>query len=695
MAEPSFSASNTVRVEQYETRGDPAGSPYRNEGTQAYDQFDLSFGNRFSSYNRLRGQATLLASDSAYRSAEQGFLVERFNLNWENGEGRLPFRLEAGDQYAFFSPGTLQRSLKGFAVDLQPRNDEAGKRESLILLSGVASTNWRDIHPDRDLSSGLSYVVQRQEAGSFAVSLVNNRRDARTGNPGREQWTTSLAGERGWEVGGDEGRQRLDLEGELGFFRGDHDDSGGVYGSGQNHADTGGYLQLGGHSLNAPLNYHFRLEQYGAHYQPAGAAVSSNRRSGEARAGWRFGSGLNLRGRWQAYRDAWESADPTDTHTLGFSLGAPFWKASGISGHADAFRQRQANLSGSQDSRLHSVRIDLNRPFANDVSGRLGLTWLDKDDHASRANSSITRQLDLGATLPVRDGNTRVRLMPAAYVRQIDGNGGSHDAGVTLGLGMERGAHGLDLNLGMHQQDPVAAGSARVRLASFGSAYRYHHGRHSLGIELDLNHRGALPGSHSDALRAALVWTMQLERAARAAPVTREEAAAPRLGIVGLYPDLPLEHLPATLAAANLEGGAEQGPFTVFEYPVLLELQERQRLVLEKADDDIRRVALIIHPDDPGEPLRLRRDFDRLLERLLRRYGNPSAVFDEGDWASPTWTQDLAAGRFSRVREWQTPEGTLRFGLPRRLDGQIRFELMLGRNLPPIRQTLWGLEALP
>lgn len=693
LADMAFNASNTVRLEQYETGGDPSGSPYQTEGTQVYDQLELRFGKRFSAYNALRGQATLLANDSAYRGTEQGFLVERFNLEWENGEAGLPFRLKAGDQYGFFSPGTLQRSLKGLALDLQPRGNDPDRRQSLILLSGVAATSWRDANPGNDLTNGISYVVQQRDAGSLAVSVVNNRRgaDAPTGTPSREQWTASLAAERGWDLA----NQHLDLEGEYGLFQGDHDDTAGVIGSGQDHADGGGYLQLAGRGLNAPLDYLLRLEQYGADYQPAGAAVSANRRNGEARAGWTFASGLNLRGRWQAYRDAWESADPTATRTLGFSLGGPFWAAGRVNGYLDAFAQNQRNSSGGTNRRVHSVRLDLNRPFERRVSGRLGLAWLENEDQASPGNSSTTRQLDLGASLPLTVADTNLRLTPGTYVRQIGGNGGSHDAGLTLGLGLERGAHGLDLNLGLHQQDPTAAGSARVRLASFGGAYRYHLGRHSLGVELDVNNRSLAPRMDSDALRAAVYWTMQLERVAKPAATGSAITTAPHLSIAGLLPGLALDRLPAALAMAGLQGGSEQGALTVFEYPVLPEVRERQRLALDKAAGEIRQVVLAVYPDDPGEPLRLRRDFERLLERLLRRYGNPTDVFDEGDWHSATWAKDLAAGRFSRVREWRTPEATLRFCLPRRLDGQVRFELVHARDLPPIQQSLWGLEALP
>ena len=227
LAEATLQGANTLRLEYYDVGGDLTASPYPTEGLQAYDEIDLRFGQRYSPYHHLRGQATLLANDSAYRNSRQGGVLERFNLVWENGETRLPYRLEAGDQYGFFSPATLQRGIKGLALELQPRGAHPDRRQSLILLGGSATPAWRDFDTDSDFSAGLSYVA-RQADGGIALNLLNNRRaaDPLAGSLARRQWVASLAGERAWELSG----QHLELEGEVGRFQGDHDGASGEIG---------------------------------------------------------------------------------------------------------------------------------------------------------------------------------------------------------------------------------------------------------------------------------------------------------------------------------------------------------------------------------------------------------------------------------------------------------------------------------
>lgn len=54
----------------------------------------------------------------------------------------------------------------------------------------------------------------------------------------------------------------------------------------------------------------------------------------------------------------------------------------------------------------------------------------------------------------------------------------------------------------------------------------------------------------------------------------------------------------------------------------------------------------------------------------------------------------LAAERFARVAEWDTPTGVLRLGIPRRLDRVVRIEIRHAHDLPDLRKGLWSLESV-
>ena len=47
-----------------------------------------------------------------------------------------------------------------------------------------------------------------------------------------------------------------------------------------------------------------------------------------------------------------------------------------------------------------------------------------------------------------------------------------------------------------------------------------------------------------------------------------------------------------------------------------------------------------------------------------------------------------------RIYEWSTDYGMIRMGIPRRLDDQVRLEILHARFMPPVTQPNWGVEEL-
>ena len=61
---------------------------------------------------------------------------------------------------------------------------------------------------------------------------------------------------------------------------------------------------------------------------------------------------------------------------------------------------------------------------------------------------------------------------------------------------------------------------------------------------------------------------------------------------------------------------------------------------------------------------------------------------------SAAFAADVNAARLIRLSEWRTPAGTIRLGIPRRLDRRVRIEVQLAPSFPSSRETLWSIEAV-
>lgn len=82
-----------------------------------------------------------------------------------------------------------------------------------------------------------------------------------------------------------------------------------------------------------------------------------------------------------------------------------------------------------------------------------------------------------------------------------------------------------------------------------------------------------------------------------------------------------------------------------------------------------------------------------MRQALIRRYGAPASVFNRGDFRA-TLVDNAQTDQFIRLTEWRTAEGTIRFGMPRRLDRIVRMEVQLARSFPDATQTRWSFDEL-
>ena len=228
---------------------------------------------------------------------------------------------------------------------------------------------------------------------------------------------------------------------------------------------------------------------------------------------------------------------------------------------------------------------------------------------------------------------------------------------------------------------------------------RYGWLQHVFGLEANLFGRDPEPGAATGAYHVSAYWTYQFDHppvsVAAAAPVDTDYTAEGRVeaSIPGLAPGITEQEAQLALSQKNISGGVSQAGFVVYEYPLLKDVLQRQRLILGYEAGLLAQSALLIEFDDVGDRDSVMQTFERIRQTLIRQLGNPDRTFEQGDF-TPGFAADVNAQRLVRIVEWTTPSGTIRFGIPRRLDNQVRMEIQHARRFPQPRETLWSFEEI-
>lgn len=687
-----------MRAEHYGDNGDRSLSPYPYVGPQNYLELNATAEREFSPWNRLTFSIFGLANDSDYRSLYDNLSVESFNLTWENGEAAVPFRVGVGDFFGNLTGRTLRRSLKGGYIELQPFAGD--QNHSILLFSGTPAQAYREFDPAADLYSGGSYLIEDPFWGTWAFSAVHNRREV-TDEATVDQTVLSLAGEQSLNAAG----QSLSLETEVNFMRGEGDLDGGSGDSSGDRSGLGFYAELFGRDDIRPLTYGLRYELNGEDYRPAGAGVVGDREAMEARAGWRFDSGLSVNGRVLRLVDDRSSENPTETRTAGVTVvgSVPVAGFGPVSVFANSLASERRNENRTIDEFTLSQQIDLTLPLGDVWTASAGGSYTAVDDR--NAFERITRELSADLIRSVEFGGWAGSWSIGLVGRDITGgSAASGQYGGRLGLNIGRDAHRVDASYEVLLQDGHAAGGQGSFVQTAGLAYSYTSGQHSFGIDAVYNDRDQDPGGEAGAHRIGLFYrysffkpaaspssAMNAAMGATAGPIVGPSGAPP--DILALTPGLNLSETIDLLSASGLGRPARFGTARVWEVRMLEETPQRQRLVLVGDSGRIDTSAVIVDFDGLGSGSLAERTFERVLDELIDRYGTPGRTFEDGVFADD-FAAAVNAQRLVRVYEWETPQGIIRFGVPRRIDGQVRMEIQYAAGFPPPGVTRWSIEAV-
>jgi hypothetical protein len=706
---------NTAKYESYDYWGDGAGSPYQIKGTQFFDEFSTNISRRFSSYESFKGSASVLYNESQYRRMEDGFFLERFNLTYEKGDAMLPFRAMAGDNFPFLSLRTFQRSLKGVQFEVQPLQGTPGRGQSLLAFSGTGKDDYNNIKPMSDLYSGASWTFEDGAFGNYSLNFAHNHRDVdeSLALPIREQTVTSFTGEKAFTFS----KQKITVEGEAAYVNGDTVNSQNTTQNGV--SDLGYFGQISGET-GTPFTYRLRTEIYGKDFRPNAASVTQDYQAYEAHGGWKFKSNLNLRGRVQHFLDSASTTNPTETNTGGLNLSGPLSVSflPGLSTGIDAFIQDVK----SRDNATNRQTVSLNTNFTMPVgswSGRLNLVGRQIDNYATATNGpQRLYEANVNGTRPFKIAGFQGSVTPGVIYQNQSGSGTDREnIGVSLGLQLVRDAHRLGFDYRTFSQNPAADGSIDDINNSFALNYRYTIGAHSFGIEGDYGDRRPQPGESTQSFRVAALYTFHFDKPAgrktsdavrtafslsradsQAIPTPGQKAALPEeqkpvasASAPAVFMGEDLVKAMEQLASQGISGGLVQPGMVVYETRLINDIDKRQRFALINDGKKVTGTVLVIDFDNVGSRETAEQVFERARAVMIKRLGAPTDAYEQGNF-SANFERDVNAGQLIRVMEWKTAQGLARFGIPQRLDRQVRMELQYGSKFPSVRETMWSVE---
>lgn len=698
----SIYGSNTTRATLYDATGPGAASPYPDEGDMFFDEFSVYLNKRNSRFDTMRAEITGVYNiNDDYRSPDFGAVPERMSFVRENGEAKTPYRFEAGDHFAYYSYLTLQRSLKGIQLELQPISDNPQRQHSLVFTTGADESNWRDLTLEDDYTTGLSWLIQDALLGSLNFNMVHNYRDgsAKAGTLDKKQYVFSMAGVKQFSGSGHDAT----IEGEIAHFFGDHEGVTGAA-SGLDRVGNGYFMQLSGRSRLSPWDYQLRVDRYSQDFRPRGAIITPDRRSAEFHSGWVHQSGIRSRARIQFFEDGFETTNKLSTRTYGANFTGPLLKKlyPDASGSLDVFVQKRSDEIGAVDATTKNLNVSLTKPLSGGWLGRTGFFFQNVDDEKTVGADIYTRQFTFSADHAIEIAGFKGTITPGILLRTISkSTNHSFDMSPTLALSLNRGPHAFraDYSTLLQNRDITISGPD-IDTHTLNLDYRYTKRQHLFGFEANLFDRSTNPGSSTEAYRISAYWTYNFDRPAVAVAARTStpgtEYAAPAVveaTIAGLAPGAAEDKVEVALAQAGIGGAAVQSGYTIYETAFLNDVFRRQRLVLEYSGDILQRSALIIDFDNVGDRNTTMQTFEEIRQILIKQLGNPTRTIEEGEFTA-SFVADVNAQRLVRIVEWSSPGGTIRFGIPRRLDNQVRMEIQHARRFPQSGDSLWSIEEI-
>ncbi len=499
----AWHGSDETRIDYYNINGDPSASSWPHEGWFASNHLNLSMVCQNTPGQRIEADIDAVAAKDPYLSHD-GLILGTAHLRVENGNVSLPYRVDAGDLVANLSRRTLQASVRGAAVEFQPRSDN-GAQQSILLVSGIAKPRWSDTFSSNagdTVHTGMSWLYSPSGGQTLiGANFVHSRvRDGVYGTtPGADLQQTIAGFNAETHLGS------LLLEGEIANL------SGSVSGS---HVH-GVALYAQASQAASALSWRLRAERTGAGFAPVGGVgLITDRSSIEGQARYTTGGGGSILGRLQRFIDGRERGMELTTNTAALSwTGLPLNQHPQLSLQVGGLYQDIQAADRSTDRLYRNAYLGVSDRFPRGWRGSWRFDL--RDDQQYVAGSVDTRSIDQSVTLNrafvagVLGTSVQFDAGAGLILRHQWQNAGSTTTSPLLRLTAHWAHQQLEFYWSFLKQDYTALTTSDLSNQTRRLSWSWEHGPHRFSLELNDDLRSPATAMHTETQRLSLRYRYQ------------------------------------------------------------------------------------------------------------------------------------------------------------------------------------------
>ncbi len=641
----------SLRSQQVE-RDNGVNSPLNGIETNHFGSANLRTNWEISAYKNLSTQLDIGAQHSDLSQPREQVRVNRASLEYVNGYGELPFRLQAGDLYANFSPRLLRRNLKGALLDIQTL-----EKSSIQLLAGLNSSAWNE-GGYADRYTGVSWLTSTSHLGDLALNFVFSE-DA---DHAAEQRSSSLA----WfnSLGGKQ--HRIEWEAEILHQSNIGKDGQGVF------AESN--IQLFDNRTRIRINF----ERYNEHFLPRGAVVTPGEKRWFASVAQRLGdSYLNL--------DVQDISSLTsDSRDRNYAASYSLSFDNGLVLNTQA-SERVSSGFGSH-TRSDSQSLQVNYPLNQNHGINAGWQGVDSTTRFSNDKThSRSSDWHVGSRSSGSFWGGEAYIAPKLVWRDLDSqNLDSQEFAPSLSLGFRKNRHDLQVFYGgsLREAEPLPATTTRRnRNRRLSLSYAFRQGNTDWRAEVGrfVSHSNLLGDQQEDSVVLSVNHRFSVDGQGRSLQLPQSHnlqgVIDPILALSALIArgDYSLaQDIARNFNPVSQQQLADSSRYSGYFLPNANILQQLE-LIKQGHLLDEAHLSVSLRGMDGKRAEQL---FETLNAYLQSRFGAPHTQQLSGEF-EPNLQAALNSGQLVRVMQWQLGGTELRFGLPRSADGEVKLQISI------------------
>lgn len=685
-AEFTYNGQNTLTLENYNVSGDQSNGLYSFDGWQSYNDLSVNFSDQYSAYRSMRGYLYTNTNHSQYRG-DFGTRINNASITYENGESEMPYRLDAGDFFASQSRHTMQLGLKGVQLELQPQNSAVP--HSIQLFFGRYAQDYKTLFEgDKDYYFGGSWLTETTSWGSFALTDVYySGKDIDGGN---DENVASIA----WHKEYLWGSFNHEVEAEWSYLNGKNRFARSL-------SEQSQFLKFSGYKSGG-YDYLVSYERNDRLFSPQGAAVTPGRETIDLQWAQPVFRQLNLRLSSQRSRDDIISDNVKTTYFNGINIGGlPFSDSIGllknVNFNINLYHQNDNNKDDTIDRDNTVFQIDSSMPVNANWRNRLNYQW-SKTDNNALSQSSTRQSIAAGLDYLFEYENWQTTFSPTLRYDQDRDFFNNRTSNFSLGLLIDANKNGHHVLLSHQIIDYRATDSLAIESLTSQTRVEWQKNwnQHGFSIGLDYFNRDPEINRDTGSYKVSAAWVYRFDK--QSSFVTPQSIAQLHdftefNYLDDLSPGTPLnDNTKNVLRNSAYAYLGNSGPYHLYEGKLLPEIINRQVVALNTDSGGVIKSVSILIPAS-ANPNRTQVLYQKVLDNLLTIYGSPSLNIERGQFSSQ-WLAELQSNKFSRIIEWTTPGGIIRFGIPRPKTGTPRIEIQLRKQQPLADSNNWGLPVV-